>query len=48
MLAFSVSVDVGDSVNARIALGVHETCVLSQNLPERPPRIKASGQKKAG
>jgi hypothetical protein len=47
MLAFGVTVDVGNSVLARIALGVHETDVLSENLARRPsPGIRAFGKKK--
>jgi len=37
MFALGVSVDIGDSGHARVAFGVHETGVLSENLPRRPP-----------
>jgi hypothetical protein len=47
MLAFGVAVDIGDSVHARIALGVHETDVLSEILPSRPPPPSGKRAKKS-
>jgi hypothetical protein len=46
VFALGVSVDVGDSGHAWVAFGVHETGVLSENLPRRPPHLRWAQQKK--
>jgi hypothetical protein len=48
VFAFGVSVDIGDGGHARVAFGVHETGVLSENPPRRPPALTEREQKKAG
>ena len=47
VFAFGVSVNIGDSCHARVAFGVHETGVLSENFPSRPPPSWGQEQKKS-
>ena len=46
VFALGVAVDIRDGVHARVALGMHETCVLSLCGPGRPFRGRTEGKKK--